>query len=81
MLALQYLRDKSQEAKERLNKRNPKYAELIDKVLAIDELNRKAKSELESSQMEANSIAKKIGELMKAGNKTEAEELKSQLLP
>ncbi len=78
MLALQYLRDKSQEAKERLNKRNPKYAELIDKVLAIDELNRKAKSELESSQMEANSIAKKIGELMKVGNKTEAEELKSQ---
>lgn len=78
MLALQYLRDKSLEAKERLNKRNPKYAELIDKVLAIDELNRKAKSELESSQMEANSIAKKIGELMKAGNKSEAEELKSQ---
>lgn len=78
MLTLQYLREQGEEAKVRLSKRNPKHAETVDKVLAIDEENRKAKSEMEKNQSEANAIAKKIGELMKSGNKAEAEELKLQ---
>ena len=78
MLTLQYLREQGEEAKVRLSKRNPKHAETVDKVLAIDEENRKAKSEMEKNQSEANAIAKKIGGLMKSGNKAEAEELKLQ---
>ncbi|MDZ4668238.1 MAG: serine--tRNA ligase [bacterium] len=78
MLALQYLREQTQHAKDRLSKRSPKYAEIIDSVLAIDEENRKAKAEMERNQSEANAMAKKIGELMKSGDKAGAEELKSQ---
>lgn len=76
MLALQYLRENTDDAKTRISKRNPKYVETIDQVLALDEENRKAKSEMEKNQSEANALAKKIGELMKSGNRTEADELK-----
>jgi len=78
MLALQYLRENTEEAKLRISKRNPKYVETIDQVLALDEENRKAKSEMEKNQSEANAMAKKIGELMKAGNKAEADVLKAE---
>ena len=78
MLTLQFIRENTEEAKTRISKRNPKYVETIDTVLAIDEENRKAKSEMEKNQSEANSIAKKIGDLMKSGQKAEAEELKLQ---
>jgi seryl-tRNA synthetase len=78
MLALQYLRENTEEAKTRISKRNPKFVETIDQVLALDEENRKAKSEMEKNQSEANGLAKKIGDLMKAGNRAEADELKVQ---
>ncbi|MCF8255386.1 MAG: serine--tRNA ligase [Bacteroidia bacterium] len=78
MLALNYLREQTQDAKDRLSKRNPKYVETIDTVLAIDEENRKAKAEMEKNQSEANGLAKRIGELMKSGDKAGAEELKAQ---
>ncbi|MDP3927446.1 MAG: serine--tRNA ligase [Bacteroidota bacterium] len=78
MLALQYLRENTEEAKLRISKRNPKYVETIDQVLALDEENRKAKSEMEKNQSEANAMAKKIGELMKAGNRAEADVLKAE---
>jgi seryl-tRNA synthetase len=78
MLALQYLRENTEEAKTRISKRNPKFVETIDQVLALDEENRKAKSEMEKNQSEANGLAKKIGDLMKAGNRSEADELKVQ---
>ena len=78
MLALNYLREQTQDAKDRLSKRNPKYVETIDTVIAIDEENRKAKAEMEKNQSEANGLAKRIGELMKSGDKAGAEELKAQ---
>jgi len=78
MLTLQYLREQSQEAKDRLSKKNPKHAETVDTVLSLDEESRKAKGEMERNQSEANLLAKKIGELMKTGDKAGAEELKAQ---
>ncbi len=77
MLTLQYLRDNTEEAKNRISKRNPKYAEAIDEVLLIDEAGRKAKAEMERNQAEANALAKKVGELMKAGDKEGAETVKA----
>jgi seryl-tRNA synthetase len=47
-------------------------------VLKLDEEGRKAKALMESNQAEANAIAKKIGELMKSGDKAGAETLKAQ---
>lgn len=78
MLTLQYLREQTAEAKTRINKKNPKHVETIDLVLKLDEEGRKAKALMEANQAEANAIAKKIGELMKSGDKAGAETLKAQ---
>ncbi len=78
MLTLQYLRDNTAEAKERLGKKHPKHIEAVDAVLKLDEEGRKAKAEMEKNQSEANVLAKQIGELMKAGDKAGAEELKAK---
>lgn len=78
MLQLQYLREQTEEAKKRIGKRNPNFVAVIDEVLALDETARVAKKEMEANQAEANTIAKQIGELMKAGKKEEAEGLKQQ---
>jgi seryl-tRNA synthetase len=78
MLQLQYLRDNQVEAKQRLLKRNPLFAQTIDEVLQIDEQTRAARQQMESNQSEANKLAKQIGELMKSGKKEEAELLKNQ---
>ncbi len=78
MLTLQYLREQTAEAKTRINKKHPKHVETIDLVLKLDEEGRKAKALMEANQAEANVIAKKIGELMKSGDKAGAEMLKAQ---
>lgn len=78
MLQIQQIRENTTEIKQRLNKRNPKFAAVVDEVLKVDEETRKIKQTLEANLSEANQLAKKIGELMKGGQKAEAEELKSK---
>ncbi|MFN5665463.1 MAG: serine--tRNA ligase [Bacteroidota bacterium] len=78
MLQIQQIRENKTEIKQRLNKRNPKFAAVVDEVLKLDEETRKIKQTLEAKLSEANQLAKKIGELMKGGQKAEAEELKSK---
>ncbi len=78
MLQLTVLRENTQEVKQRLNKRNPAFAAVVDEVLALDEKTRAAKQQMENHQAEANKIAKQVGELMKSGKRDEAEEVKKQ---
>ena len=78
MLQLTVLRENTQEVKQRLNKRNPAFATVVDEVLALDEKTRAAKQQMENHQAEANKIAKQVGELMKSGKRDEAEEVKKQ---
>lgn len=78
MLQLTVLRENTQEVKQRLNKRNPAFATVVDEVLALDERTRAAKQQMENHQAEANKIAKQVGELMKSGKRDEAEEVKKQ---
>lgn len=78
MLQLSVLRENTQEVKERLNKRNPAFLNVVDEVLVLDEKTRAAKQEMENNQAEANKIAKQVGELMKNGKREEAEEVKKQ---
>jgi seryl-tRNA synthetase len=78
MLQLQYLRENHEDAKQRLSKRNPAFAAVVDEVLQLDEQNRHARLQMENNQSEANKLAKQIGELMKSGKKEEAESLKAQ---
>lgn len=78
MLQLAVLRENTQEVKERLNKRNPAFAIVVDEVITLDEKARAAKQQMETNQAEANKIAKQVGELMKNGKRDEAEVLKTQ---
>ena len=78
MLQLQYLREHTNEAKERIGKRNPAFAAVVDEVLKLDEQTRSAKQLMEANQAEANKLARQIGELMKTGKREEAESLKQQ---
>jgi seryl-tRNA synthetase len=78
MLQLQYLREHTEEAKTRISKRNPAFITVINEVLDLDEQTRAARLQMETNQSEANKLAKQIGELMKSGNKEDAELLKSK---
>ncbi len=78
MLQLQYLREHTEEAKTRISKRNPSFIKVINEVLDLDEQTRAARLQMETNQSEANKLAKQIGELMKSGNKEDAELLKSK---
>ena len=43
MLQIQQIRENTTEIKQRLNKRNPKFAAVVDEVLKLDEETRKIK--------------------------------------
>ena len=77
MLQLQTIRENKDEVIRRLNK---KYfnGEIINQVAAIDADRRKVQAELDAIKAEANSIARQIGELMKAGKKAEADDVKNK---
>lgn len=77
MLQLQTIRENQDEVIRRLAKKNFK-GDTIQQVAALDAERRKALTELETLKAEANSIAKQVGALMKAGNKAEADELKNK---
>lgn len=78
MLQLAVLREQTEEIKQRLSKRNPAFAAVVDEVLVLDEKTREAKQNMETNQAEANKIAKQVGELMKSGKREEAEAVKQQ---
>jgi seryl-tRNA synthetase len=77
MLQLNTIRDNKDEVISRLKKKNFDTT-LIDKVTAIDADRRKTQSELDALKAEGNVISKQVGELMKAGKKEEAGELKNK---
>jgi seryl-tRNA synthetase len=78
MLQLQYLREQTEDAKKRIGKRNAAFIAVIDDVLNLDEQTRTARQQMETNQSEANKLSKQIGDLMKFGNKEDAEILKSK---
>jgi seryl-tRNA synthetase len=76
MLQLNYIRENLDEVKNKLAKKHVKNIADIDEMLKLDDEKKKVKLQVESNQAEANQIAKKIGELMKLGQKEEAELIK-----
>lgn len=78
MLQLSFIREKTEETLQRLSKRNINSTETINKILALDGQRKKNQTTLDNNNQEANTIAKKIGELFKAGNTTEANEFKNR---
>lgn len=78
MLQLAYIREKKDEAIERLAIKNFDAKPLLEQVLALDNDRRKTQNELDSLLNEANLIAKQVGELFKQGKKGEADDLKNK---
>jgi seryl-tRNA synthetase len=78
MLQLHYIREKKDEAIQRLAIKNFDAKPILDQVLELDNDRRRTQNELDSLLNEANSLAKQVGDLYKQGKKAEADELKNQ---
>lgn len=76
MLQLNYIRENTTGVKAALSRKYVKNIEDIDTLLRLDEEKRALQQSSEKAQAEANQMAKKIGELMKSGQKEEAEAIK-----
>ncbi|MBS7565820.1 serine--tRNA ligase [Mucilaginibacter sp. Bleaf8] len=78
MLQVSYIRDNREQVLERLAVKNFKQPELIDEIIKLDEQRRQTQNRLDGTSAEANAAAKRIGELMRTGQKEEAEQIKAQ---
>ncbi|MDT3403823.1 serine--tRNA ligase [Mucilaginibacter terrae] len=78
MLQVSYIRDNKEQVLARLAVKNFKQSELVDEILALDDNRKQTQNRLDSTSAEANAAAKRIGELMRTGQKEEAEKVKSQ---
>lgn len=78
MLQIQFIREHTAEVIERLKKRNIDAETLINKAIEIDDMRKKAQYECDALLAESNQLSRSVGELMKAGNKAEAESIRSR---
>jgi len=78
MLQLNYIREKKEEAIERLVIKNFDARPILEQVLELDNDRRKTQNELDAILNEANVLAKQVGDLYKQGKKAEGDELKSK---
>jgi seryl-tRNA synthetase len=78
MLQVSYIRDNREQVLERLAVKNFKQAGLVDEIIRLDNDRKQTQSRMDNVSAEANAAAKQIGDLMRAGKKDEAEEIKSK---
>lgn len=78
MLQVNYIRENREKVLERLAVKNFSQPELVDQVIQTDEDRRATQTSLDSLSADANTASKQIGDLMRAGKKDEAEEIKKQ---
>lgn len=78
MLQIAFLRDKKEEALQRLAIKNFNEISLIDSAIELDEQRKKTQTELDNLLSGQNSIAKQIGDLFKSGKAAEANDLKNK---
>ena len=78
MLQVSYIRENREQVLNRLSVKNFKQPELVDQIIMLDDDRRQTQTLLDSVSAEANATAKKIGELIRQGNKEEVESLKAQ---
>lgn len=79
MLNLIYLREKTDEAKDRMRRRRPDADVLIDEILKADETRREAQARFDDLKSQLNGMSSRIGQLMREGKKEEAEALKQEV--
>ena len=78
MLQVSYIRDNREQVLERLAVKNFKQPELVDEIISLDEKRRQTQNLSDNVAAQANAAAKQVGELMRAGKKDEAEEVKAK---
>ena len=80
MIDIKLLRENPELVKENIkNKFQDQKLVLVDEVLELDIKNREAKLNGDNLRAERKSLSSQIGELMKAGKKEEAENIKKQV--
>ena len=79
MLQVNVLRQRTDWVKERLAVKNFKQINLVDEIISLDDERKKLQADFDSLQSKINASSKDIGKLMAAGNKDEAEKLKSSV--
>jgi len=78
MLSLNFIRDHEQEVIERLAVKNFSGAEIIGRIIGLDNQRRDTQKQLDDIQAKSNQLAKEIGGFFKSGRATEANKLKEQ---
>lgn len=78
MIQLSTIRNQADEVIERLAIRGLDVQETVGKILNADKAARECRSEMETLQNRSNTISKEIGELMRKGEKAQAETLKTE---
>ena len=80
MLTLKLINEETERVIRGLEKKNFKNAkEAIDEVLTVDRKRREAQQELDKNLSEAKKLAAQIGQLMKQGQKAEADAIKERV--
>ena len=80
MLTLKLISEETERVIKGLEKKHFNGArEAIDKVLEYDKIRRDAQQKSDATKQQANQLAKKIGQLMKAGDKETAEQAKNEV--
>ena len=80
MIDIKFLRENPEVVKENIRKKfQDQKLGLVDEVIELDQLSRKAKQEADDLRANRNKISKEIGGLMAQGKKEEAEEKKAQV--
>ena len=78
MLTLNHIREERDQIIKALSKRGLDVSESIDQIISQDKERRSLQKELDDTLAESNALSRQIGELMKSGNRNEAEGVKAQ---
>ena len=79
MLTLKTISENPELVIKKLAKKHFDGKEIIEKVLEIDQTRKRTQTSLDSCLSESNNLSKHIGQLMKEGNKAEAEIAKNRV--
>jgi seryl-tRNA synthetase len=79
MLQVNYIRQNRDEVIERLGVKNFTQIELVDEVITLDDERKRLQAEFDNTQAKVNSASKEIGNLMRQGQKEEAEAMKREV--
>lgn len=79
MLQVNYIRQNRDTVLERLAVKNFNQTQLVDEVIFLDDERKRLQADFDNTQSKVNSASKEIGNLMRQGQKDQAESLKAEV--